>query len=368
MLHGRCGMREPPHEDRLRLAAHLYTGIGLVLAAWIAILVVRGGDRSFRIAFMLMLAATVVDATDGWLARKADVHRWTGGFDGRRPGRPHRLSYLHHPAAAAHLEGRHPTARFEWVLLIPLLASAYGFSQVEAKTADNYFLGFPSYWNIVAFYLYVLAFSGWLALATLVILGLLTFASIAVSVSVSKTPSQYPDECDRGAVGRATGRNTPVVAVRAKPAAVFVPRFSDILHGRIVDDLGPALAAIAPRAAGGHMTSGQVALVACILIKESSMQSNRRNFFKTATAALTAAPLFVPRSAWGANDRVAYGVIATGGRGRYLNDKFQQLGAQCVALCDVYEPNVQAAKKQSPGAKTYLDYHELLAAEAAWTP
>ncbi len=90
------------------------------------------------------------------------------------------------------------------------------------------------------------------------------------------------------------------------------------------------------------------------------MQSNRRNFFKTATAALTAAPLFVPRSAWGANDRIAYGLIAPGGRGRYLNDKFQQLGAQCVALCDVYEPNVQAALKQSPDAKTYLDYHELL--------
>ena len=38
----------------------------------------------------------------------------------------------------------------------PVLASAYGFSQTEAKTEDGYFLGFPSYWNIVAFYIYVL--------------------------------------------------------------------------------------------------------------------------------------------------------------------------------------------------------------------
>ncbi len=88
------------------------------------------------------------------------------------------------------------------------------------------------------------------------------------------------------------------------------------------------------------------------------MESNRRDFFRT--AALTAAPLFIPRSAWGANDRVSYAVIGTGGRGRYLNDKFQKLGAQCVALCDVYEPNLQAAQKQSPDAKTYGDYHELL--------
>lgn len=85
---------------------------------------------------------------------------------------------------------------------------------------------------------------------------------------------------------------------------------------------------------------------------------NRRDFLG---AAVTAAPLFVPKSAFGANDRISYGVIATGGRGRYLNDKFQKLGAQCVALCDVYEPNLASAKKQSPDAKTFVDYHDLLA-------
>ena len=73
----------------------------------------------------------------------------------------------------------------------------------------------------------------------------------------------------------------------------------------------------------------------------------RREFVK---GAMAAAPMFVPASAFGANDRIAYGVIATGGRGRYLNGKFQQLGAQCVALCDVYEPNLQKAKETSPDA------------------
>jgi phosphatidylcholine synthase len=32
-------------------------------------------------------------------------------------------------------------------------ASAYGFCQLDAKTGDHFFLGFPSYWNILAFYL-----------------------------------------------------------------------------------------------------------------------------------------------------------------------------------------------------------------------
>ena len=35
-----------------------------------------------------------------------------------------------------------------------ILSSAYGFSHRNAKTADYFFRGFPSYWNIVVFYLY----------------------------------------------------------------------------------------------------------------------------------------------------------------------------------------------------------------------
>jgi predicted dehydrogenase len=87
------------------------------------------------------------------------------------------------------------------------------------------------------------------------------------------------------------------------------------------------------------------------------MEQDRRRFLASAIAA----PLFVPRSAWGANDRLAYGLIGAGGRGRYLNGNFQKLGAECVAIAEVYEPNTQEALKQSPQAKTYVDYHDLLA-------
>ncbi len=88
------------------------------------------------------------------------------------------------------------------------------------------------------------------------------------------------------------------------------------------------------------------------------MQSNRRTFLTSAAAA--SAPMFVPRSAWGASDRIVYGVIATGGRGRYLNDKFQKMDCRCAAVCDVYEPNLELALKQSPNAKPYRNYHDLL--------
>jgi len=91
------------------------------------------------------------------------------------------------------------------------------------------------------------------------------------------------------------------------------------------------------------------------------MESDRRDFLKIATAG--AAPLFVPRSAWGANDRPNYALIGAGGRGRYLNRIFQQDGPKCVAIGEVYEPNMQEALKGAPGAKPYVDYRELLQKE-----
>jgi len=91
------------------------------------------------------------------------------------------------------------------------------------------------------------------------------------------------------------------------------------------------------------------------------MFMNRRRF----AGALGAAPLFVPQSAFGANDKITYAAIATGGRGRYLMGKFKQLGAVCAAVCDVYEPNLQKAAELEPEAKRFVDYRELLGAVKA---
>ena len=89
------------------------------------------------------------------------------------------------------------------------------------------------------------------------------------------------------------------------------------------------------------------------------MESSRRLLL----AAMAAAPAFVPRSAWGANDKISYAVLATGGRGRYVSRVFQKLGAECVALCDVYEPNLELARQDAPHARAYGDYLELLEKE-----
>jgi phosphatidylcholine synthase len=154
---------------------HLYTAMGLVCAAGIAVLIVRGDDVSFRWAFVLMMAATAIDATDGWLARRAHVKDVLPGFSGRALDDLIDFhTYTSLPLLLLWRADVLPGA-FGWLLLAPLLASAYGFSQVNAKTDDGFFLGFPSYWNIVAFYLYVFHAPVWVAVALITTLSVLTF-------------------------------------------------------------------------------------------------------------------------------------------------------------------------------------------------
>jgi phosphatidylcholine synthase len=173
----RWNHREPQPRMQKLLAwlVHLYTAMGLVCAAGIAALIVRGGDRSFRWAFVLMMAATAIDATDGWLARKARVKEVLPGFDGR--SLDDLIDFHTYSSLPLLLLWRAGTLSggLAWLLVLPLLSSAYGFSQVNAKTDDGLFLGFPSYWNIVAFYLYIFHSPAWVAVPLIVSLAVLTF-------------------------------------------------------------------------------------------------------------------------------------------------------------------------------------------------
>jgi phosphatidylcholine synthase len=154
---------------------HLYTAMGLVCAAGMAVLIVRGGDASFRGAFFLMMVATAVDATDGWLARRARVKEVLPGFDGSALDNLIDFhTYTSLPLLLIWRAGILPGG-LVWLLLLPLLASAYGFSQVNVKTDDGFFLGFPSYWNIVAYYLFVLPPPVWVPVALLTTCAVLTF-------------------------------------------------------------------------------------------------------------------------------------------------------------------------------------------------
>ena len=68
-----------------------------------------------------------------------------------------------------------------------LVCSLYGFIAPDAKTADHFFTGFPSYWNIVVLYLYVLGASQGASAVVLIALCALIFVRVGY-VYPSRTP------------------------------------------------------------------------------------------------------------------------------------------------------------------------------------
>ena len=114
------------------------------------------------------------------MARALDVPGLLPRFDGRRlDDMVDFLNYVIVPAVFLVATGLLP--HWAWAAA-PVLASAYGFSHVQAKTEDDFFLGFPSYWNIVAIYAWLLGLSAGV-IAAIVVRALASSSSCPSSTS-----------------------------------------------------------------------------------------------------------------------------------------------------------------------------------------
>jgi phosphatidylcholine synthase len=157
-------------------SVHLYTTLGAIVAF---LTILANENRDFKEVFWLMALAVVIDATDGTLARAARVKELIPWFDGDRlEDIVDYLNYVIVPSLFLLRAELLPAKDARWLVALPLAASAYGFCQKNSKTADYFFLGFPSYWNIVAFYLYVLKIPLWINAFLIIILSILVFVPI----------------------------------------------------------------------------------------------------------------------------------------------------------------------------------------------
>jgi phosphatidylcholine synthase len=157
-------------------AVHVFTACGAACAL-LALMAAVEGDWTRM--FLWLGVSLIIDGVDGTFARRLRVAellpRWSGDvldfvvdF----------ATYVFVPAYAIAAGGVLPATVAPALGLIVTVTGALYFADRRMKTADSYFRGFPALWNIVAFYLFLLKPTPWLAAFAVVALAAATFAPI----------------------------------------------------------------------------------------------------------------------------------------------------------------------------------------------
>jgi len=134
-------------------AVHGYTASGVV-AAFLAVVALMAEVPDPRWVFLWLAVAGIIDATDGPLARRWDVKTYAARVQGRViDDIVDYLTFTFVPLLLIWRMGWVPDPALLFVLPA-LLTSVVAFARVGIKQEeDGFFVGFPSYWNLVAFYI-----------------------------------------------------------------------------------------------------------------------------------------------------------------------------------------------------------------------
>jgi phosphatidylcholine synthase len=178
-------MTSPPEPDSETPSAtqtavawlvHAFTATGAILAL-LALLAVEA--KQWSLALLWLLIALAVDGIDGSLARWAKVRQRASRVDGDTLDLViDYLTYVFVPTMFLWHAGLLPSGYELWLAAAIQLSSLYLFARTDMKTQDGYFRGFPSLWNLVAFYLFVLHAGPVTVTLVVLLFAALTFAPI----------------------------------------------------------------------------------------------------------------------------------------------------------------------------------------------
>ena len=131
-------------------------------------------------ALFLMGIAISIDALDGFLARLINIKATLPRVDGALLD--NLVDFFNYVLVPSFFLMTCPellpsSLRYLCVFII-VLSAAYQFTQVDAKTEDHFFKGFPSYWNIAVFYLFFWQTNAYVNFTILLVFAVLSFVPI----------------------------------------------------------------------------------------------------------------------------------------------------------------------------------------------
>src|ERR1043165_1628515 len=138
----------------LAWGVHIFTASGLIVGLLALVAIVH---RDWRMGFLLLFVAVLIDTVDGTLARAVRVKEVLPNVDGRM------LDYVIDftndvifSALFLYESGVLPSSVRLVCCAAVLLVSCYHYTNLKAITDDFHFRGFPAMWNFVVFYIFVL--------------------------------------------------------------------------------------------------------------------------------------------------------------------------------------------------------------------
>lgn len=155
---------------------HAFTASGACVGL-LALLAIY--QEHFVWALWLMTMAIVIDAVDGMFARLIQIKKVVPEIDGALLDNiVDFFNYTIVPTFFLLVTNLLPPHWNIVCVMAIVFASAYQFTQVDAKTSDHFFKGFPSYWNIAVFYLFFWQMNAATNMIILLVLALLSFVPI----------------------------------------------------------------------------------------------------------------------------------------------------------------------------------------------
>lgn len=156
---------------------HAFTMSGVVWAI-LALLAFAAGE--IKMMWLWLAIALVVDGVDGSMARACRVKEVVPWFDG--VVLDYIVDYLTWTFIPALFMYRYlplgPKPLAMVLLIVVCVSSMFCYCNEGEKSKDNYFVGFPAAWNIVALYFYLLGSPAWFNVSTTIIISILTLSTI----------------------------------------------------------------------------------------------------------------------------------------------------------------------------------------------
>ena len=177
--------KHPLHKVILAYGVHLFTTSGLICALIATWFISQGAENNpnwLRWFSVFLMLCVFIDAIDGTMARKCEVKKYTPNIDGALLDNI--IDYITFAFLPSYFVLVSHIIQNSALSIISagaiIISASYQFCNTDAKIdgKDHYFVGFPSYWNIVVLYLLWWQLGEWANFYIILALSALSFVPL----------------------------------------------------------------------------------------------------------------------------------------------------------------------------------------------